>query len=461
MADVAQEPRSVTGVASLFSREGSGYFWTAWGSLLVLLILTNHWGEQLVTHGDSMRYSTMALASPHLPDVNAVREFNSSYTQRFVVPYLVGFWRWVTGWDLAFCFRIGVVAILFAFTAAYRKVAWFSGITVNGAFTRLVAFAVLLNPYVFRHYLLWPELLHELVFVLGTLLICLGVVGKRRDYWVSGFIIATVGRQTVVMLFPAFALMLMIDTLSWRRRFQDMIFALTACVLTFWAIFEVSQTFTTTTIYGSILKNSLTGLLYWILDFFHGSREYYRAFVVGASFDAQNFDFYTQGQAFASEKPRISELIEFLARNSIPVLVPLLGTLVLLFKRRRFETWREIFTAPRAFLIAAAFMICLQPLLLGPYGGGSHNAKYCSYAVAPLSVLWLSLSQGFEMSRRTLSLLLATLFIASFHHVYSIWGGTQADAKKFAVLYFACAGIAGVFFAKGCTFKATAAPTSP
>jgi hypothetical protein len=397
-------------------------------ALIAFVTLTNRWLD-IPIHGDSSRYSTLASFAPGFPDHPV---FNNTYTARFTMPWLVGTVAHLTQLETHTVFLIAVLAALFGISATLFLIANQWNVPKNFALFGLSI--AILNPYVSRHYLLWPELVHELYFSWSVLLLSYFMIESKKFRVLLILGVAALFRQTAVVLGPVIALSFLWQAPRTGSRILLAFFVCLTPVAVGVGLSKFSASFTDLQVNDILWKGSSLGLPYWFQDWWNGNRLGLERYILETNgfFGAQNFDHFNQGNAFPSPTPQLFELFEIFLRSLIPLSVPVF----LIFSLLR----KTILSKDSILLLLLALAICTQPMMLGPYGGGAHNAKYCSYAFFPLLLVLFrnfpKLYPLFQFKSSHLKACVALLILGSMHHSYSVLGGDPSHSKVFAAAYF-------------------------
>ena len=168
---------------------------------------------------DGVDYRQMAAAAPGLPS----HPIASAFTGRFAIHYLVGLIAYFAGLSLdeayILVWAVLMAALLLTIYALFRWLA-------VGDFALCTALFVL-NPYTLRPYILHPDMLQDLVFVLG---LCVCLIGLRKQSTLGvlvGLVVAVLGRQTAIAVAPIVAAWIVFDP-AWRKGSSRRIARLTA-----------------------------------------------------------------------------------------------------------------------------------------------------------------------------------------------------------------------------------------
>jgi hypothetical protein len=246
--------------------------------------------------------------------------------------------------------------------------------------------------------------------------------------------VAALFRQTAVVLGPVIALSFLWQAPRTGSRILLAFFVCLTPVAVGVGLSKFSASFTDLQVNDILWKGSSLGLPYWFQDWWNGNRLGLERYILETNgfFGAQNFDHFNQGNAFPSPTPQLFELFEIFLRSLIPLSVPVF----LIFSLLR----KTILSKDSILLLLLALAICTQPMMLGPYGGGAHNAKYCSYAFFPLLLVLFrnfpKLYPLFQFKSSHLKACVALLILGSMHHSYSVLGGDPSHSKVFAAAYF-------------------------
>lgn len=345
--------------------------------MLMFLAATNRWpgwqdGIELLSAIDVKdSYEPIALAAPAFP----AGSIAGHQAQRLAFPYFAGYLAKLSGLPAPVIFWVLVIAmqagILFLFLRTSAQLG-------AGANRRLLAFGLLaLQPYFLRYYWIVPGMGADVLFEMGTMLLLASLVSGRM----LGIALATLGRQTPIMLFPGILLYLWRGE-GWGRnsgktKLFSSVWGVGVFGLTFLLTAQMASRFSS----GGMPLSTMYGLFPWLLE--HGT---------AASF----------------------------AEHFLRCLLPLLPVLLLLALERPLrwsaDTWAF-------FLMGAA--VAAQPFLAGPVLTGQNAARLSTLALLPLVIAWASASKR-DWSSKSTGAALFLLALGSFHHLYTSLGAPSA-----------------------------------
>lgn len=371
--------------------------------LLIILTGTNRWlswtdGIEVLSARDVVSYWQLADASPLL----LATDIPFHHAQRLSIPYLVGLLATVTSIPVPLAFRIASYSLIALTLGCIYQI--LQQLRLNGVQYTLVFSLLLLNPYTFRYYLIVPGLIPDLAFNAGLAMAIAGLVRGKFMQVGWGQLLASLGRQTSLMLLPGILFWLYRGQL-WQssRPFKQRIlygFLIMAVSVGWYGISgQIAEAIALPNDNVSILW----GLLFWWRDRFSGG-------------------------AF----------LEHLLRLVIPYVLPtsLLLTVVL----SRPQLWKQFNRSEVWACWLMVLGIIAQPFLAGPEITGQNASRLAALGLIPLLVslaFWLTSGirkTGYICQNRTGAkvVLGLSIGIASFHHLYTFIG--PPTALTFALL---------------------------
>ncbi len=397
------------------SIQGSGYGWLlVWGAIL---LLSNRWlswqaGITTLSANDVLAYSYIADAAPALPTV----PINFHHAQRFLTPYGVGLLASWTGLPIPIGFRLATYSCLAAIALILHHVLrqcrlprWMYGVCMG---------LLILNPYLFRYYLLVPGMLPDVVFILGTAVLMAGLVSTQVSIVLGGMAIAAIGRQTALFLLPGLWLWVWLAP-NWQQkprllRLGTAGTSFLLATLVYLTTAQLVQSFAS----PSANAAHVYGLLVWLTS-----------------------------PEFGWGK---------LADHCLRLAVPLLGTMALLLHSLR-QPHNTTIAERACFLMTAG--VVAQPFLAGPDITGQNATRLATLGLLPLVTAlalalqrhrpWNHLSTLAPASPSHL-LLCGGIVIGSLHHLYTT--PALPNAASFAALQLT---IACVFSLVAATWQKT------
>ncbi|MBR0671745.1 hypothetical protein [Neoroseomonas soli] len=354
---------------------------------------TDH--EQIVIGaGDILSYFAMSEAAPGLVTVPVPYH----HAQRIFLPYLLGIVSDVTGLSIPMTYLVAgslLLALAFWF---FVRCCELLGMREETVF--IVSMAVLFNPYLFRHYFMFNGYINDIGFLAGLSASLFGLFAGRRGIMLAGIVLASLSRQTTLVILPAY--ILLEYALNYSRGWRINIFTLS--YLTLPILIYIGTSFIAShTGLPSETDMALLGLLYWIRSDFS-----------------------------------IGRFLDFTIRGVIPfafAFALLLGCRVTVPRERD----RLLVVAG---LLALIVPICAQPFLGGPDWTLNSIARLNALAAFPVFLL-VGMSIDSYMNRlspQIASALGALIVLGSVHHIYTFPGAFSAEKNKwFAVVHFSAA----------------------
>ncbi|MBI4887722.1 MAG: hypothetical protein HY824_11565 [Acidobacteria bacterium] len=347
--------------------------------------------------GDSYSYLRIAEAAPGVP----AEPVFFHYAQRVTLPYLIGLVHEATGLPLHALFQLSAVLIVVAILVVFARV--LERLAVDGAAAALALSTFVLNPWAVRAYLTYPEMVTDLGFVLGLAVLLHGLANERLATLLAGQLIASLGRQTGLLLVPLAVLWVW---QVWGRRSR-----LAAC-------------------------GAVAGIA-------AGVYAATAALAAGFSYPSENAAHVTELLPWLGTRFDAALLASFLVRLVIAPAIPVLMMLASVHRWRPVPGRRRLV----AILCAGSVAIWLQPLLAGPDLTVGNGPRLTALGLLPVCaaagiVLGDTLAAPAPGSRRFFALL-ALLALASMHHVY-VFSQTPTEMQRalFAATYsIACLGI--------------------
>ncbi|MBI3542773.1 MAG: hypothetical protein HY075_05800 [Deltaproteobacteria bacterium] len=384
--------------------------WAFVALLLVFLAASNRWlpWREAIEYAQSYDvtwYEKISRVAPSFP-TEPVRHHHA---QRFVTHYVTGTLSSVTGVSLPAAYRFVWLLLTLAVVVLADRL--FQSFRLKPRAYWLCMAAFLLNPYALRFYALAFGMVQDLTFLVGSLVLLLGLRSGRLATVVAGAAIASIGRQTAVMLMPGLGLWMFYGE-PWRRRARKLTaFALVCGVIV--GVYVLTDLATASFSLPSENVGTITSLFYWLVS-----------------------------PAFS-----VSALVELFARALIPFAVPA-GLLLGMGESRALKRVDVL-----ACLLMAAG-ITAQPLLGGPIITGRNASRLSALGLA---FVFTALAATLEKTkalpesgpagsaRRSLfAAAILLLAVSSLHHLYSVVG--PPGAAWFAAIQL---GVAAALLALG------------
>lgn len=348
--------------------------------------------------GDSVSYLAMAEAAPGLPSAS----IGFQHAQRIAIPYLLGGIHRLVPVPLHRLFQTAVVILQLAILFLVCRLLARLGIRRNQA---LIVIAVLVfNPWAFRAYLTYPEMINDVGFVAGLALLLEGLLKGSGPAVLSGQLVASLSRQSGLLLLPMALLWIGRGATPWSSLHRTERIAWCAAALAIAAGVYLA-TGQIASVFAGPSDNlaHLVGLIAWAID----------------DFDART-------------------LIIFAARMVVAPAIPLL----LLWAVVRHSRGH---TGPAMLLWCGAVCLWAQPLIAGPAITAGNGPRLVALGLLPLGLILairLRESGAFAPARPShVGATLVLLAIGSLHHQFAAVPPVM-DRLWFGVTYAAvCVGI--------------------
>jgi len=354
---------------------------------------TDH--QRIVTGaGDILSYFAMSEAAPGLVAVPVPYH----HAQRIFLPYVLGMVSHTTGVSIPMAYLLaGSLLLALAFWFFIRCCELF-GMREETAF--LISLAVLFNPYVFRHYFMFNGYINDIGFLAGLSASLFGLLARRRGILLGGILLASLSRQTTLVLLPAY--IALEYALNHSRGWRISVFTLSYLALPILIYLGTSYIASRTGLHSET-DMAFLGLLYWIRSDFS-----------------------------------VWRLAEFTIRGVIPfafALALLFGCRITIPRERD----RQLVVAG---LLALIVPICVQPFLGGPDWTLNSIARLNSLAIFPVFLLvgmWID-PYVHRLNPQIASALGGLIVLGSVHHIYTFSGAFSAEKNIwFALVHFSAA----------------------
>lgn len=376
--------------------------WLIVATLVLFVLATNRWfswdgGIDYLGSTDGRDYETIARAAFGLP--TTLVPFHKM--QRFPLHYLLGGLSHLSGAGLPVVYALGLAALLFTTLACLVRALESFGLG-RRKFALLMALFVL-NPYVFRFFLIAPITAQDLLFVAGSSAMLLGLVEARVALVLAGAATAALGRQTALVLLPGMTLWMVCATTWAARPLRRRLFQSGAVSATVIAIYFLLGAVARPVSAANLTSEHVLGLF----------------------------------QELAAGELRLGALAELTLRLLIPY--ALAGGLLAALARKK-----ELARPETLACLLNAALVTAQPFLAGPQLTGRNASRLSSFGllwvVAALAMASRNQDKFFE-NRRLFGVALACATAASFHHMYTLFG--PASAARFCAIQFALALLLG------------------
>jgi hypothetical protein len=355
--------------------------------LLLFVAATNRYADPrdpgFSGPSDTYLYLAIAHAAPGLPD----EPLGNEVPQRLAAPYAIGLVSNVVPVPLHRLFQATALVMSFAILLIF-------GATLEACALRPTQVAAALallafDPWLFRLHLMYPEMIDDLGFALGMAIMLHGLVKGSVAGVLSGQVIASLSRQTGLVLIPWIALWVWRDRRIWAAKTgaSRIGVVLGAAALVTGVYFSIERL--TSSFAGGANNistiNYVVGLFTWLKT---------------------DFD--------------VTVLVAFLLRALLAVAVPL-AILVGAAGSARFRAQRGM----TYVLLCGTAFVAAQPFLAGPYLTGGNAPRLISIGVLPLLLAAACAMRDTGVladgSHKRVSVgMLALLAVASMHHAFAV-----------------------------------------
>lgn len=346
---------------------------------------------------DSFSYLSIAEAAPLLPDT--VVRFH--HAQRLAIPYAIGLAHDATGIGIHTLFL--TVACVLGIGILMTLVMTLADLGVPAPVQILLLAIFGLNPWTYRPYLAFPELVDDLGFVFGLAVLVRGLTAGRPALVIGGQVVASLSRQTGLLLIPMVLLWLWQEndvrqSVSSRRRIFSGAAAASVAIVIYLATSSLAAGFGTSNVNGE----HLVGVWRW----------------AQSSFDAR-------------------ALAKFLVAAAEPIAILAILFIAFVFLARR--------SPPRKvwILIVGAGFIWAQPLLAGPEITGGNIQRLITLGLVPMviavAIILRDVRAFSSPSKATAGICAMSLLLASLHHHYVSTAIPYSDDNRASIAFFAVA----------------------
>jgi len=374
--------------------------------LLLLLFATNRSPDQSLIEFagmDSYSYIAIAQAFPHLPSSALRIPFH--HAQREAIPYLVGAISWLTNLSVGTCFFVVVLFLILAIVFLFARLLSELSLPTSGINLLLLFFV--LSPYTFRFYIALPFVLTDLSFQLGLVIVALGLFKQRPWVTFSGFLLASLSRQTALLIIPlilGWAYLVWPAAKPFGSKLRKAVFSIAVLAVGI-LVYKGAGKLAAEYAQPNINEAHLVGLLNW----------------TSTSFS-------------------LKELSVFLFRALVPFVIPVCFVLALVFRYSP-RKWPGPERTKVFLLLGSVILICSQPILGGPIITGANLPRLNNLAIVPLLIAigvilkWLNVEE--ELFDRVFPYACLFASVGSFHHVFSYLGGSNSQrAGQFTMVSF-------------------------
>tara|TARA_B100001093_G_C26751881_1_gene981551 strand:+ start:92 stop:1201 length:1110 start_codon:yes stop_codon:yes gene_type:complete len=165
-----------------------------------IIFLTNNfhnYKEILIFGGaDGYSYYEISKYSPYKAEV----EIQAIHSERFLIPYFLGFLKNLTNLDIIFLYRISTCVLIFLICLQTFKIIKLKEFDFSYNISIALFALIIFNPYITRFYIANPLIVNDLFFVYGSLIAINGIDKKSRKTLFTGLIIAAIARQSAVAI---------------------------------------------------------------------------------------------------------------------------------------------------------------------------------------------------------------------------------------------------------------------
>jgi hypothetical protein len=280
----------------------------------------------------------------------------------------------LTGINIWIIYRLCILLII--------GVIFIISLSINSisSFGKLASFSfIIFNPYLFRLYFASPGAICDAFFVLGILLLSVGMNYKKTWFIFIGVIICCVSRQTGIMVFPIIGI--------WYYFFKQITKSQVIYLGLIVSLIPIGNRIIVRYLFESNAVNYLTAVAFGMFEFFF-------------------FNF------------KKIQFLDFFGR-----LLVFLLTLSPLIRM-------EKFTKQHLFAIIFFLIIGLQPILSGPAVTGPNIQRLLALGVPLLlPILW-----SYKFTRSTFLSFLGLEFLISLHHHFSFLNYFEISKYWFLVI---------------------------
>jgi hypothetical protein len=313
--------------------------------------------------------------SENFPNVATI--INYHHAQRFIIPYLIGLFAKISNIDILFIFKaIMYLEFLLIFIIKLRLVK----LLEIDFYSSLIFFSIFIfNPYLLRYFIIYPEMIVDLTFILSGYLFIYSIAAKQINLFFIAFILALISRQTGI----AFFISLVVSSFIYK---QDLF---------------INKK-------NMIMISSILVVVYFFI-FIYLKR---------AALEEMPLDAVFGLVKYVINEINFFDLITFIL---LPLII--LFPFFLLVLNRKFRIL-EVFKNPKAFfLILALTIIIAQPVLGGPSWTGKNIIRLVLLGYPIIFYLILRHSElKYIYSKTSLFFIFIFFIIWSFHPSYSTIG---------------------------------------
>ena len=183
---------------NFFNRENIKLFLFIFISIFFIFFTTsNQEILSVFTHNAASSKNYYLSISENFPNVASV--INYHHAQRFIIPYLIGFFGKIFDVNILFIYKIlTYLEFLLIFFIKFKLIK----VLKIDFYTSLIFFGIFIfNPYILRYFTIYPEMLVDLTFILSGYLFVYSILYKKLNIFFLAFFLALVSRQTGLAFF--------------------------------------------------------------------------------------------------------------------------------------------------------------------------------------------------------------------------------------------------------------------
>ena len=347
-------------------------------SFIYIFITNNYFSIEesfIFGGGDGYSYLEIAKSSPYITEVS----LQPIHTERFVVPYLIGFINKLILVDNYIIFRFLTIFCLLTINYYLIKILFLCNLSlVNILFSILL---INLNPYITRFYIANPLIINDLVFHIGVLLCVFSFFEKKKKYFFLGLIISIIARQSAVAILLS---IIFLNVIKKGKSFYNK---------------------------KDIFFSFIIILFIYLLGYLYSSNT--------LQDDTRYNQYYTTVFGIFLENKSFNELLLFFIWPFLSF-GPLILYLFLYLKSEKIKTEKN--TDLNYFILFFSALIILQPILQGLEVSGRNIIRLSNFAFIPLLILaqinFVNIKKNILIKN---IFFIIILFIWSSHPTYSIF----------------------------------------
>ncbi|OGX23481.1 MAG: hypothetical protein A2Y03_04875 [Omnitrophica WOR_2 bacterium GWF2_38_59] len=384
---------------------------------IIVLFVTNKWlswevGNKYLMADDVRLYVKMAEKAPSVEYIG----MRFHIAQRFFVNSIVGNLANFTGIGIAAVFSFMTFLCSIILIWYMHKLLLLFDFSLHNYCLGMAFF--IFNPYIFRYHALVPGLLHEIIFLIGVLVLIIGLIEGRMTKLITGCVLSVLARQTTVLMVPGLVLWILFGS-GWKEKhLKPRLFYAVLSVLSIIFTYFITSHVASLSLSESENLNHMIGIIEWV-----------------------------QENGF-----NLSIISELILRTFMSHLLILSFIAAATINMRRyfvdvklpFEFWA---------LIIMMLVVVSQPILAGPFHTGypkGNGTRLGMMGIIPTLTAFCFFIKSIKcwperFDRKELIVFASGILLGSIHHMYTSFG--PASSEGFLVMYFlACMLIgSGVF----------------